>query len=271
MSQKTTEILKSLEEGIQSLFESENYKNYLKFMAGFHSYSLNNTLLIFHQFPSATLVAPYREWQRRHRHIRKGESGIRVIAPHFFKSKKKNSDEEIDRLGFHVATTFDVSQTDPDDAEGEIPEICHKLTGNLSDATLLDTLVAICPIPVRFEAIPGSANGYFSSQNNEIVVDNTNGPRQMLKSLIHEQSHMWHHKLDPDFGKCPRQEKEVIAESCAYTVCNYLQIPTDDYSFGYVAGWGSRDMKELKKHLDLIRKISDKIISEIEFHQEQQQ
>ena len=115
MSQKTTEILKSLEEGIQSLFESENYKKYLQFMSSFHAYSLNNTLLIYYQFPTATLVAPYREWQRRHRHVKKGESGIRVIAPHTYKAKKHNSDEETDRLGFHVATTFDVSQTDPDD------------------------------------------------------------------------------------------------------------------------------------------------------------
>lgn len=41
--EKIKEITARLEKGIESLFESENYKNYLKTMSKFTSYSLNNT------------------------------------------------------------------------------------------------------------------------------------------------------------------------------------------------------------------------------------
>lgn len=284
MSQKTAEILQQLEQGVQSLLDSDTYRNYLEFLSkGFHTYSFRNSLLLYTQCQqrgiTPTLLAPYRQWQKKHRHIKRGEQGLAIFCPHSFKAKKPNSDEEHEQLGFHIGYTFDVSQTEADDPSGEIPEICHKLTGNLSDETLLDTLVAVSPVPVRFEPISGGANGFFSIQNSEIVVDNTNSQTQQLKTLIHEQAHAWHYKLDPDsfsfFGKCPsnekENEKEIVAEASAYVVANYCNIDSSDYSFGYLANYSGNDTKSLKNNLDLIRRISDKIISEIELHQEQQQ
>ena len=268
MSQKTTEILKQLEAGVQSLLDSENFKEYLRFLASFHSYSFRNSLLIHLQCQqrgiTPSLCAPYRDWQKRHRHVRRGEKGIAIIAPHTYKAKRPDSDEESSKLGFHLAYTYDVSQTDPDDDTGEIPEICHRLTGTLADADLLPTLASISPVPVSFRPVTGEANGYFKRDTLEIVVDNANAEIQQAKTLIHEMSHCHHSMIDPDFDDCPREAKEVIAESCAYTVCSYLGISTDDYSFGYLAGWGSKDQKELKRHLDLIRRISDQIISDLE-------
>ena len=49
------------------------YMNYLKFLSSFHSYSPNNTILIYHQKPDASLVAGYRKWQSLGRQVRKGE------------------------------------------------------------------------------------------------------------------------------------------------------------------------------------------------------
>ena len=69
-----------LEQGVQSILTSENYMNYLKFLSSFHSYSLNNTILIYHQKPDASLVAGYRKWQSLGRQVRKGEKGIKIIA-----------------------------------------------------------------------------------------------------------------------------------------------------------------------------------------------
>ena len=50
------EIVESIERGIQELFESEKYRQYLKTMSRFHRYSVNNTMLIFMQKPDAMLV-----------------------------------------------------------------------------------------------------------------------------------------------------------------------------------------------------------------------
>ena len=54
------EITARLEEGVKAVFESNRYKEYLACMSKFHSYSLNNCLLIAAQYPTATAVAGYR-------------------------------------------------------------------------------------------------------------------------------------------------------------------------------------------------------------------
>lgn len=56
---KMDELMESLEEGMKEMFSSEKYTQYLKTMAKFHTYSLNNTILISMQRPDATLVTGY--------------------------------------------------------------------------------------------------------------------------------------------------------------------------------------------------------------------
>lgn len=86
--EKVKAITDQLEAGIQSLFESEKFKQYLKTLSKFHNYSLNNTLLIAMQRPDATLVAGYTTWKRQFgRQVRKGANGIRILAPAPYKKK----------------------------------------------------------------------------------------------------------------------------------------------------------------------------------------
>ena len=273
MSQKIKDILQTLETGVKDLLSSDNYKQYLQYMATFPSYSYRNSLLIYIQCRQQdfmpTLLAPYREWQKKHRHVRKGQHGIAIIAPHYSKHQKADGTEE-DRLGFHIAHTFDVSQTEPDNAEGEIPEICHRLTGNLPDAGLLDVITSISPVPVTFQPIPGETNGYYSSSECEIVVDNTNSQVQQVKTLLHEIAHCWHNMLVDNFDSCPRDEKEIIAESVAYVVCSSLAVPIDtaEYSFGYLVSYSQShheyDLSAFHANLHLIQRISNQILSDID-------
>ena len=62
--EKVKEITDRLENGLQELFQSDQYKNWLRTMGRFHNYSLNNTILIHLQKPDASLVASYLSWQK---------------------------------------------------------------------------------------------------------------------------------------------------------------------------------------------------------------
>ena len=59
---------------------------------------------------------------------------------------------------------------------------------------------------------------------------------QRVKTLAHEMGHVLLHG-----GDCAHRNDrglvELEAESVAYVVCATLGIVSDDYSFGYVAGW----------------------------------
>ena len=85
---KVKEITDRLEAGVLELMNSESYKTFLKTMAHFHAYSLNNTILIALQRPDSTYVAGYAAWKKNFgRQVLKGEQGIRILAPTPYKKK----------------------------------------------------------------------------------------------------------------------------------------------------------------------------------------
>ena len=277
--ERIKEITDQLEAGIQELFESDKFKDYLTCMSKFHNYSLNNTILIAMQKPDATLVAGYKAWQTDHgRTVRKGEHGIKILAPCKFKVtvesdengtlENSGNDEKtkvMEYLRFKITHVFDVSQT-----EGkELPSIgVDELTGDVSEyRSMYKALVRTCPVAIVMEEIEGGAKGYYNDTDKRIAILAGMSEMQTIKTIIHEMAHQKMHaeeNADPEHP-VDRRTKEVEAESVAYTVCQHLGLDTSDYSFGYIAGWSStRDTKELKASLERIRSASDELITEID-------
>lgn len=118
------EITDKLEKGLQDLFSSGQYADYLKTMSKFYNYSASNTLLIYMQRPDASRVAGYGDWQKNFkRHVKRGEHGIKILAPCPYKQKVEREQtgpdgravtvtEEVTRAAFKPVTVFDVSQTE---------------------------------------------------------------------------------------------------------------------------------------------------------------
>lgn len=86
-----SQIITSLEQDFSSfLKQDENrYQEYLRTMARFHKYSVNNTMLIFLQRPEASYINSYSGWKSVGRMVKKGEKGIRIIAPVTIKVQKE--------------------------------------------------------------------------------------------------------------------------------------------------------------------------------------
>ncbi|MGL5513928.1 MAG: antirestriction protein ArdA [Sporomusa sp.] len=290
-AEKLKEITDKLEQGIASIFESEQYKDYLKTLSKFHDYSLNNTILIAMQKPDASYVAGFNTWKKEfERNVRKGEKGIKIIAPSPYKVKvqQEKTDaitgkpvigadgkpvtEEIERKipAYKVVSVFDVSQT-----EGkELPTIgVDVLTGDVEQyKDFFATLEKVSPVPIAFENIDGSANGYYHQVDKRIAIDEGMSELQTLKTTIHEIAHARLHDVDmnneqDEQPRADRRTREVEAESIAYTVCQHYGLDTSDYSFGYVAGWSSgKELAELKASLETIRNTAAELITEIDGH-----
>lgn len=273
-SQQIKDITDKLEQGIKDLFESDNYINYLKCMSGFTDYSFNNTILISMQRPDSSLVAGFRKWNEFNRYVRKGEKGIKILAPCIYKAGKEDGDNKTEQTnkddeervlkGFRVVHVFDISQTEGE----ELPTIAHELDGTVEGySDFMTALKQISPVPIEFKKIEGSANGYYHLTDKNIVIDTGMSEMMNCKTTIHEIAHAILHNQDDGSEKdVDRHTKEVQAESTAFVVCQYYGLDTSDYSFGYVAGWSSgRDLKELKASLDTIRQTADKIIKDIDY------
>ena len=89
LDEKTRQAFEMIEQGVKDVYSSESFKRYLSCLSKFHSYSLNNTLLILTQKPDASLVAGYRSWQINfNRHVDKGEKGLMILAPVTYKEDR---------------------------------------------------------------------------------------------------------------------------------------------------------------------------------------
>ena len=277
-------IMQNLETGVAELFTSERYQEYLKTMSKFHNYSFNNTLLIAMQRPDATLVTGYRNWQSMGRQVKKGEKGITIIAPAPIKRKKeqaaldhdqkpvigpdgkpKTEEVEVTLPCFKAITVFDIEQTTGEPIQTLAPEI---LTAAVEDFDLfLQAIREISPVPIRFDAIEGSANGYYHNLDKEIVIKKEMSQSQTLKTAIHETAHARLHDkeiMESQGIEKDRLTKEVEAESVAYCVCSAFELDTSEYSFPYIAGWSSgKEMRELKASMNVIRKTAGEMIDEL--------
>ena len=277
-------IMQSLESGVEELFTSNRYQEFLKTMAKFHNYSFNNTMLIAMQRPDATLVTSYKNWQSMGRQVMKGEKGITIIAPAPYKKMKekevldenqrpimgtdgkpKTEKVEVTVPHFKAVTVFDIAQTSGEPIQTLAPEL---LTAAVQDFdSFMQAIQKISPVPIRFDEIAGNVNGYYHNADKEIVIKKGLSESQTLKTAIHETAHAKLHdkEIMESLGvEKDRLTKEVEAESVAYCVCSSFGLDTSDYSFPYIAGWSSsREMKEMKASMDVIRKTAGEMIDQL--------
>lgn len=278
--QQMNEILENLENGVRDVFTSENYLNYLETFSKFHNYSFSNIILILLQYPGASYVASFKDWTTKfNRIVKKGEHGIKILVPTpkkvTMEKEVTNPDgttsiEEVERkhLYFKTGYVFDISQTMGD----ELPTLVKTLKYESNDLdNLLNNLFSTSEVKIDYDysLAENSANGYYNLLTQQIFLKPTLSALHKLKTIAHEYSHYLQETLHAAYTKeMDRGTKEVIAESCAYCVLSMLanefnmeKLDSSEYSFGYVASWGSRDLKELKSTLTLISDISNQIFN----------
>ena len=282
------EITDRLEAGVKEYMTNDvQFKKVLEAMSKFHHYSANNVLLIAMQMPEATRVASYTTWKTKfNRQVMRGQKGLSIIAPAPVKERRerevidsatgspvlgadgkpKTEEVEVTIPRFKVEKVFDLSQTIGEPfPELDVPE----LTGDAENFQMfMDAITAVSPVPIRFAEIDSGAKGYYHTVDKEIVIQKGMSENQTLKTLVHEVSHARLH--DRDAMKAEgviksAQQKELEAETIAYTVMFHYHMDTAGYSIPYLASWsGSQDTKQLKACMDTIRRTAGEIIEEMD-------
>lgn len=241
---KVQELLEIVKAGVARIHDSTEWKAWLDASSKFWKYSFHNRMLIRWQKPDASRIAGFHTWRSLGRHVRKGEHGIRILAPYLVKIPIKEIDKEelvpIIR-GFRAVSVFDISQT-----EGkELPEIYHPLKGT-SAGRLLDQLTKFISgkgYSVRIGATPAADIYGYVNDKKKIVLKEGESPDQQVKVLSHEMSHA----LLGHVGSFQNQaEKELEAETSAWIICRNLGLKTDEASFAYLATWASSPERDKK-------------------------
>ena len=242
--------------------QSDQFKNFLDTCAMFHDYSWHNCALIWSKKPNAPRVAGFRTWQKMNRFVMKGETGIPIFAPMFFKDKAAIAagagENEAKRLGFRIVYVFDISQTDGQ----PLPELPDECAGEHSD-WLVESLEAIArkkSICVKYEPIETAAKGYAHRKGSEIVIDSELPAADRAAVLIHELTHCLSH-----FGdyKPSQKQRELEAEAASYVIASHFGLkPRSEF---YLASYGVT-AADLMNSLETVQKTAQEIIGLVEEH-----
>ena len=260
---------------------SAEIRRYLTFFSKFHNYSFYNRMLIFIQRPDAKKVASYKRWQDTFRQVRKGSTGITVLAPIISKSKGDNEEDNESGLGrsndvrgFRAVRVFDISDTDPIDERGEIPETPEWHSENTPSETAdmlfkaVSDLAVDMGVKVTADPSKGGEKGYSAGDHINISSDVEGVGR--LSTMVHELAHELMHRKESSIyfidnsigGGDPRALKELQAESVSYVVLKHYDIPVKHHTT-YLALWNANKEK-IQKNLEIISKVSQFIITKID-------
>ena len=187
LSQSITARIQELAEATDAARMSEEMVRYLEACARFHQYSPFNIWLILMACPYATHVAGYQTWRSLGRYVRKGERGIPILAPIFYREDSGDPDSRQVLTGFRSVYVFDVSQTDgkplPEPPDWKSPEQNQKL---------FDRLVEFAKtkgISVSVKKLDREIQGV--SLGGSIVVDPCAGTKTLIHEIAHELLHAW--------------------------------------------------------------------------------
>ena len=239
--------------------KSEQLKQYLAAMGKFRRYSLGNILLISFQRPGATHVAGYRTWQRLGRQVKRGEHGIRILAPIVRRKKKtdhKNDADEEDPVAFRGASVFDIAQT-----EGEsLPEFA-KISGDPAEhLERLKALVAEHGVALDYSDRL-RAEGLTSG--NRIVLRSDLSPADEFSTLVHELAHVrLHFGDDKERRQSSKTVRETEAEAVAFVVSQAIGLEVVGASSDYIQLY-SGDKDTLVRSLERIRADAGEILDGI--------
>jgi hypothetical protein len=259
---------------VGALRSGQDWRRYLSFQATLHSYSPNNVMLIAAQHARAfadgsvptaepTCVAGFTTWRALGRAVEKGQHGYAILAPCRYDRKvavdteghtrtltRTDTPAEGERVeahtmlaGFRVEYVFDVSQT----TGAELPEVPQPvlLQGEAPPGLGSAVMTLIEARGFTVDTVPDAgaingANGQTNWGSRSVVVRSDMDDAAMVKTLLHEAGHVLLHDGPP--GRyLPRPLKEVEAESVAFVVAAAHGMPSDDYSFPYVAAWAGEE------------------------------
>ena len=218
-----------LMDGVVNGGNDEVFETYLRAQSMFHLYSPRNVALILMQDENATKVAGYTRWQDLGRQVQKGEKGLYIMAPRFWKEKDENGDETGRTVpSFWPVKVFDIRQT-----QGKpLPAMVNHLEESEDFLQAVIESYAVHDITFEEKTVYGGAYG-FAKQDRTIVLNSVSPHDTQASTAIHELAHVLMHMGDD--CKLTSSIKELEAEAVAAVVMMHYGWDITANSAAYIA------------------------------------
>jgi antirestriction protein ArdC len=282
MEQRIEEVRNQLNEAVQALADSEQWRAMLDYMASFHHYSLHNILLIKAQHPGATKVAGFKQWKQKGRQVRKGEQGIRIFgyssktvrvddAGRVIEHPKDDEGEEKTLHFYPLLTVFDLSQTDRIEGSPEFDVTTPKLQGDDTNdiAGRLTAWLEGQGWKVVYAPIAGTVSGFTNGATRTVVIESRDTKAEQASTLLHESAHViLHATVTAEQYQEHRGIAETEAESAAYVAGKLAGLDMSTTSIRYITGWEQAEPDTLTTAAENVRKAATQLIEALDLEAE---
>lgn len=272
--EKIKAAFEQIEKGIAAINTDNDWLQFLAFQSRFYNYSVGNTMLIYRQNPNASFVKGYRAWNDLGRYVKKGSKGIAILAPCVRKAKdeddladravcKSDADKNDKKViaGFRIAYVYDIADTAGSDEF--LPVLVKGMAGNSDrERDIYEKLRDIVSQEHLVLEVTGMASkGAYNIETGIISINTDYDYLQRIKTLLHEYAHAVDYAMNPE-KDIKKNVRELVAESVAFVVMQYLGFDTSSYSIGYIKSW-LKDAEELKTVAVTVQKIACRIIDKL--------
>ena len=204
-------------------------------------------------------------WNQLGRKVKKGEKGIRILAPMVGTRKKKDAEKTADGtathrpviVGVRSAYVFDVSQTEG----AELPNLTDRVQGEVGEyrERLIDFLAAQ---GIAFEFKETIAPALGMSYGGRIAILPGQQPAEEFSTLVHELAREMLHKAERRTATT-KTVRETEAEAVAFVVAQTIGLNAGRASADYIHLYHG-NAALLAESLEVIQKTSALILSAIE-------
>ena len=204
-------------------------------------------------------------WNQLGRRVKKGQKGIRILAPLIGTKRKKDSevDKDITKqnqpvlVGFRAVYVFDVSQTEG----AELPDLKDRVKGDVGEyrERLVDFILAQ-GIELEFKESIAPALGM--SYGGKIAILPGQSAAEEFSTFVHEASHELLHKCSRRTATT-KTVRETEAEAIAFVVSQTIGLDTGNAAADYIHLYHG-NAALLAESLEVIQRTSALILSAIE-------
>ena len=279
-SQNIVNTLEMFNQAVQDLQSVDNWQFMLDSVFNFRRYSFRNMMLILSQNPDATNCAGFRTWKEMGYSVRKGEKGLRILAPRTVIVKDEDGQpvtengKEKRKTYFTSCTVFDVSQVEPMEGAQPLPagfQVHQAETAETADKGLYQVLEAFITSQgwtVVQEPLGANLGGFTQHKKRRISINSLRTSNLRASTLAHEIAHaLMHEGLDMKEYAANhdgvRSLAETEAESVAHIVTRAWGLDVSTKNVPYVAGWSSQDTSVLQKAAENVVKTARVILDAV--------
>lgn len=231
--------------------DADKFRAFLDTQARLDRYSAANALLIYSQYPQATQLKDFEDWDKEKVSINKGAKSISILEPVEYTKKDGNTG-----ISYNVKKVFDVSQTKGKQTPAP--------TVNRDPQALVATMIDTSPVNVEItDELPHPKMGaYYDNSQQTLFVKKDIGDSVALCQCV--ATELGHAQLSINSDSYSRKDNGFKALCVGYMLCKKHGVDTQNFGIERIPEeWKTKEPKEIRAELSKMRESLNDIHSRV--------